>query len=240
MLVLTLCGRSRHNLIGYPRVGKVFSESNQLGHVWTLSSILAWPLNQILDLVLNLFRQNHWIPSFDGYILIIINKPFNSSFSDLFILSWCCTLYCWLFRLQHLKVVPSIFAQMILDKLKRCMTIITFCIQIFWQKSCIIAYIIFGQCIVLHHHRKIRRLTNECASCTTSGILGFLRPILLLLALQGCYFFFVVVFNHMTMMPCRNLRPHVHCSHMIEPLGAHWWLGTCDVTPLQSLLMQPY
>jgi hypothetical protein len=69
---------------------------------------------------------------------------------------------------------------------------------------------------------KARRLTNECASSTTSGILGFLRSILLLLALQGCYSSFVVVFNHMTMMPCRNLRPHVHCSHMIEPLGAHW------------------
>jgi hypothetical protein len=87
---------------------------------------------------------------------------------------------------------------------------------------------------------KARRLTNGYASSTTSSILGFLRSILLLLALQGCYFSFVVVFNHMTMMPCRNLRPHVCCSHMIKPLGAHWWLGICDVTLLQSLLMQPY
>jgi hypothetical protein len=102
------------------------------------------------------------------------------------------------------------------------MTITTFWIQFSRQKSCIITHTIFGQCMVLHRHRKIRRLTNGCASSTTSGWLWFPKSILLLLALQGCYSSFVVVFNHMTMMPCRNLRPHVHCSHMIEPLGAHW------------------
>jgi hypothetical protein len=69
---------------------------------------------------------------------------------------------------------------------------------------------------------KIRRLINGYASSITSGCLQFPKLILLLLALQGCYSSFAVVFNHMTMMPCRNLRPHVHCSHMIEPLGAHW------------------
>jgi hypothetical protein len=164
----------------------------------------------------------------------------NPSFSDSSVLSWCCTLYCWLFWLQHLKVAPSIFAQMILDKLKRCMTIITFWIQFFQQKSCTITYTIFGQCMVLHRYRKIRRLTNECAPSTTLGCLWVPKSILLLLALQGCYSSFVVVFNHMTMMLCRNLRPHVRCSHMVEPIGAHWWLGICDVTPLQSLLMQPY
>jgi hypothetical protein len=68
----------------------------------------------------------------------------------------------------------------------------------------------------------IRRLTNGCASDTTLGCLRLPKFILLLLALHGCYSSFVVVFNHMTMMPCRNLRPHVCCSHMIEPLGAHW------------------
>jgi hypothetical protein len=77
---------------------------------------------------------------------------------------------------------------------------------------------------------KIRRLTNGCASSTTSGCPWLPKSILLLLALQGCYSSFVVVFNHMTMMPCRNLWPHVRCSHMIEPLGAHWCLGLCDVT----------
>jgi hypothetical protein len=80
------------------------------------------------------------------------------------------------------------------------------------------------------HASKIRRLTSGCASSTTSSCLRFPKSILMLLALQGCYSSFVVVFNHMTMMPCRNLRPHVRCSHMIEPLGAHWCLGVCDVT----------
>jgi len=40
----------------------------------------------------------------------------------------------------------------------------------------------------------------------------------------------VVVFSCMTLMPRRNLGPHVCCSHMIEPLGARWCLGICDVT----------
>ena len=48
--------------------------------------------------------------------------------------------------------------------------------------------------------------------------------------------FLVVVFNHMTMMPCRNLGPHVHCSHMIEPLGAHWCQGICNITHCNPLL----
>jgi hypothetical protein len=68
----------------------------------------------------------------------------------------------------------------------------------------------------------ICRLTNECASSITLGCLWVPKSILLLLALWGFYSSFMVVFNHMTMMLCRNLRPHVRCSHMIEPLGAHW------------------
>jgi hypothetical protein len=169
-----------------------------------------------------------------------IIKPLNPSFSDSPFLSWCCTLYCWLFWLQHLKVVPSIFAQMILDKLKRCMTIVTFWIQFSQQKSCIITHTIFGQCMVLHHHRKsVDWLTGGCP-VQPSSYSRVPKSILLLLALQGCYSSFVVVFNHMTMMPCRNLRPQVCCSHITEPLGAHWRLGICDVTPLQTLLMQPY
>jgi hypothetical protein len=45
---------------------------------------------------------------------MVIIKSFNPLSSDR-----------WLFWLQHLKTTPSIFAQMILDKLKRCMTIAT-------------------------------------------------------------------------------------------------------------------
>jgi hypothetical protein len=169
-----------------------------------------------------------------------IIKPLNPSFSDSPFLSWCCTLYCWLFWLQHLKVVPSIFAQIILDKFKRCMTMITFCIQFYEQKSCIITQYHLWLVHGVTSSSKTRRLTNECAPSTTLGCLWVPKSFLLLLALQGCDSSFGVVFNHMTMMPCRNLRPHVRCSHMIEPLGAHWWLGLCDVTPLQSFLMQPY
>jgi hypothetical protein len=62
---------------------------------------------------------------------MVIIKSFNPLSSDLSILSWCCTWYRWLFWLQHLKTTPSIFAQMILDKLKRCMTIATSGYKIF-------------------------------------------------------------------------------------------------------------
>jgi hypothetical protein len=160
---------------------------------------------------------------------MIIIKLFNPSSSDLSILSWCCTVYRWLIWLQHLRAVPSIFAQMILSKIKRLMAkVMHHNTYHFWSVHGVAS------------SSTIRRLTNGCASSTTLGCLRLPKSILLLLALQGCYSSFVVVFNHMTMMPCRNLRPHVHCSHMIEPLGAHWWLGLCDVTTLQSLLMQPY
>jgi len=43
-------------------------------------------------------------------------------------------------------------------------------------------------------------------------------------------------FSHITMMPRWNLGPHVRCSHMIEPLGAHWCQGICDITHCNPLL----
>ena len=46
----------------------------------------------------------------------------------------------------------------------------------------------------------------------------------------------VVVFSCITLMPRRDLGSHVCCSHMIEPLGARWCLGMCDVTHCDSLL----
>ena len=46
----------------------------------------------------------------------------------------------------------------------------------------------------------------------------------------------VVVFSHVTLMPRRNLDSRVHCSHMIELLGARWCLGMCDVTHCNPLL----
>jgi hypothetical protein len=161
---------------------------------------IKW-IGSCLDLIANLSltaKSNPWfcfesisaeVLSFssDGYTLIIISKPFNPSFSDSSIFSRCCTLYCWLFWLQHLKVALSIFAQMILDKLKRFMTIITFWIQFSRQKSCIITHTIFGQCMVLHHHRKSIDWLTGMSPVQLQVVLGFLRSILLLLTLQGCY-----------------------------------------------------
>ena len=43
-------------------------------------------------------------------------------------------------------------------------------------------------------------------------------------------------FSHITMMPRWNLGPHVRCSHMIEPLGARWCQGICDITHCNPLL----
>jgi len=57
------------------------------------------------------------------------------------------------------------------------------------------------------------------------------------MVLLGCYYdFLVVVFNHMTLMPRRNLGPHVRYSHLIEPLGARWSLGMRDVTHCNPFL----
>ena len=45
-----------------------------------------------------------------------------------------------------------------------------------------------------------------------------------------------VVFSYITLMPRRNLGSHVCCSHMIEPLGARWCQGICDITHCNPLL----
>ena len=49
----------------------------------------------------------------------------------------------------------------------------------------------------------------------------------------------VVIFSHVTLMPQRNLEPHVRCSQIIEPLGARWCLGMCDLTHFNLLLCNP-
>ena len=90
---------------------------------------------------------------------------------------------------------------------------------------------------------RIHRLTNGYAS--EYNIVGCLRFPLNYLVVAGAIGLLlliplVVVFSHVTLMPRRNLGPHVRCSHMIEPLGAHWCLGICDLTHCNSLFMQPY
>ena len=85
----------------------------------------------------------------------------------------------------------------------------------------------------------IRRLTNGYASeYNMVGCLQFPLTYLVVAGTIGLLLLisFVVVFSHVTMMPRRNLEPHVRCSHMIEPLGARWCLGTFDVTHCNPLL----
>ena len=90
---------------------------------------------------------------------------------------------------------------------------------------------------------EIRRLTNGYAS--EYNIVGCLRFPLTYLVVAGTIellllISFMVVFSHVTMMPRRNLEPHVHCSHMIEPLGARWCLGICDIPHLHPFMRDPY
>ena len=89
----------------------------------------------------------------------------------------------------------------------------------------------------------IYRLTNGYAS--EYNIVGCLRFPLNYLVVAGAIgllllISLVVVFSHVTLMPRRNLGPHVRCSHMIEPLEARWCLGICDITHLNPFLCNPY
>ena len=89
----------------------------------------------------------------------------------------------------------------------------------------------------------IRRLLNGNAS--EYNIVGCLQFPLTYLVVAGTIgllllISFVVVFSHVTMMPRRNLGPHVCYSHMIEPLEARWCLGICDITHLNPFLYNPY
>jgi len=89
----------------------------------------------------------------------------------------------------------------------------------------------------------IRRLTNGYAS--EYNIVGCLRFPLAYLVVAGTIgllllISLLVVFSHVTMMPQRNLGPHVCCSHMIESQGARWCLGICDITHLNPFLCNSY
>ena len=83
----------------------------------------------------------------------------------------------------------------------------------------------------------MRRLTNGYASEYNFG----LSSVLLIYLVAGTVGLLLsislaAVFSYITLMPRRNLGPHVCCSHMIEPLGARWCLGMCDVTHCDPLL----
>jgi len=73
------------------------------------------------------------------------------------------------------------------------------------------------------------RLSSVSLIYLVAGTVGLLLSISL-----------AVVFRYITLMPRRNLGSHVCSSHMIEPLGARWYLGICDITHLDSFLCNPY
>jgi len=164
-------------------------------------------------------------------------KSFDSSFNNQFIFSWCCNLYCWLPWFQHFKKnCIFILAQLILDKLKRFMMIITFEIQSLMQQSCITSFHVICQCMVLHHDRESVDWLMGMRLSTTSWVvfgsyLVVAGDIGLPLLISS-----VVVFSHVTLMPRRNLDSRVRCSHMIELLGARRCLGMCDVTHCNPFL----
>ena len=164
-------------------------------------------------------------------------KPLNPSFKDHSILSWYCTLYCWLLWFQHLKTCTFILAQIFWDKWKSP-----------WQYHFLNIVIVTVMPHIIPVHgvaslSEIHRLTNGYAS--KYNIVGCLRFPLTYLIVAGTIgllllISLVVVFSHMTMMPRRNLESHVRCSHMIEPLGARWCLGICDIPHLNPFLCNPY
>ena len=144
-------------------------------------------------------------------------KLLNPSFNDHSILSWCCTLYCWLFWFRPLKTCTFILAQIFLDKWKSP-----------WQYHFlnIIIVTVMHHIIPVHGVASLSGLhrlnSGNAFECNIVGCLGFpltylvssgTVELLLLISL-------VVVFSCMTLMPRRNLGPRVCCSHMMEPLGA--------------------
>ena len=162
-----------------------------------------------------------------------VNK--TPSIIILFLLVLCLILLATLIP-TFKKTCTFILAQLILDKLKRFMIIITFEIQSLMQQSCITSFLVIHQYIVLHHDQEsVDWLVGMRLSTTSwvvfgsylvvAGAIGF--PLLIYL---------VVVFSHVTLMPWRNLDSRVRCSHMIELLGACWCLGMCDVTHCNPLL----
>jgi len=85
---------------------------------------------------------------------------------------------------------------------------------------------------------RICRLTNGCASEYSFGLSSVSLIYLVVAGTIGLLFLFFLwcCFSHITMMPRWNLGPHVRCSHMIEPLGACWCQGICDVIHCNLLL----
>jgi hypothetical protein len=154
-----------------------------MGHAWTLSPILTWRPNQTLDLVLELFWQNHWV--FLWWLHLDNHQQTLQSIVQWFIHPF---MMLYLTLLVILATTSESYtcnfcSDDFREKLKKMYDNNYFLNTILPTK-------------VMHHNiyhlwsvhgvassSTIRRLTNGCASGTTSGCLGFPKSILLLLAL---------------------------------------------------------
>ena len=164
--------------------------------------------------------------------MMFVNKI--PSIIILFLLVLCLILLAILISTSESYIF--ILAQLILDKLKRFMIIITFEIQSLMQQSCITSFHVIRQCIVLHHDREsVDWLMGMRLSTTSWVVFGSYLIVAGAIGLP-LLFSLVVEFSHITLMPRRNLDPRVCCSHMIELLGVCWCLGMCDVTHCNPLL----
>jgi len=152
--------------------------------------------------------------------MMFVNKI--PSIIILFLLVLCLILLAILISTSESYIF--ILAQLILDKLKRFMIIITFEIQSLMQQSCITSFHVIRQCIVLHHDREsVDWLMGMRLSTTSWVVFGSYLIVAGAIGLP-LLFSFVVEFSHITLMPRRNLDSRVCCSHMIELLGARWCL----------------
>ena len=150
--------------------------------------------------------------------MMFVNKI--PSIIILFLLVLCLILLAILISTSESYIF--ILAQLILDKLKRFMIIITFEIQSLMQQSCITSFHVIRQCIVLHHDREsVDWLMGMRLSTTSWVVFGSYLVVTGSIGLP-LLISLVVLFSHITLMPRRNLDSRVRCSHMIELLGARW------------------
>ena len=164
--------------------------------------------------------------------MMFVNKI--PSIIILFLLVLCLILLAILISTSESYIF--ILAQLILDKLKRFMIIITFGIQSLMQQSCITSFHVIRQCMVLHHDwESVDWWMGMRLSTTSWVVFGYYLVVVGAIGLP-LLISLVVVFSHVTLMPRRNLDSRVHCSHIIELLGARWCLGMCDVTHCNPLL----
>ena len=133
--------------------------------------------------------------------MMFVNKI--PSIIILFLLVLCLILLAILISTSESYIF--ILAQLILDKLKRFMIIITFEIQSLMQQSCITSFYVIRQCMVLHHDREsVDWLMGMRVSTTSWIVFGSYLVVVGTIGLT-LLISLVVVFSHVTLMPRRNL-----------------------------------